>query len=292
MPPSPLSRARSLGISLAGPFVGLLVGVALYALRRGLGGRLDPFGWQDQALAIGVWTCIGWSLLNLLPILPLDGGQAMRELLPGAAPVRARRAGVVSVVVAAAAALVAYAVLQQTFLAVFLVFFAVTNVLTLRQTAAPGAGGSSAQPQAPSAEQAVVALLWRNEPGQARDLLASLPPDTPVDLAVHGAVLALTGDPAQGHALLAQEVQRRPGDPNAVALLVLTLTLQHDWDGVVGALQGPLAGTIPATVVERAVEEARGTGREDVAGRITLLATPPGSAGDAADASEGPGPWR
>jgi hypothetical protein len=102
-----------------------------------------------------------------------------------------------------------------------------------------------------------------------------MPPDAEVDLAVHGAVLALTGDRGQGHALLSQELARRPADPNAAALLVLTQTLEHDWDAVVATLEGPTGSVVPASVVERAVQEARGTGREDVAGRLTVLAGPP-----------------
>jgi hypothetical protein len=106
-------------------------------------------------------------------------------------------------------------------------------------------------------------------------VLESLPAETSVDLAVHGAVLALTGDPRQGHALLSQEVQRRPGDPNALSLMILTLILEHDWDGLVTMLQGPSGPNIPRPVIDRAVQEARGVGREDVAGRLTLLAERP-----------------
>ncbi|MBK7624716.1 MAG: hypothetical protein IPJ14_19205 [Kineosporiaceae bacterium] len=267
--PGPLSRARSLGISLAGPFVGLAIGAVLVLVDRSFGAGLDPAGWQNSALRTGIWTCIGWSVLNLLPVLPLDGGQAMRELLPGAPAVRARRAAGVSVVVAGLAAVLAYVVLRQAFLALFMVFFAVTNGLTLRRSATP----SAADAQTP--EQAVVGLLWVNEPQRAREVLASRPSDVVVDPAVHGAVLALTGDPEQGHALLAQEIARRPGDGNVAAMLMLTLALQHDWDAVIATLRGPVGVAVPDAVTQRAIEEARGTGREDVAGRIFLLAAHP-----------------
>ncbi len=275
VPPGPLSRARSLGISLAGPFVGLAVGAVLVLVDRSFGAGLDPGGWQSSALRTGIWTCIGWSVLNLLPVLPLDGGQAMRELLPGAPDVRERRAAGVSVVVAGVAAVIAYVVLQQTFLAVFMVFFAVTNGLALRRPTTPSAATAQTASNAQTPEQAVVGLLWVNEPQRARDLLAARPPESVVDPAVHGAVLALTGDPAQGHALIAQELARRPGDANVAAMLMLTLTLQHDWDAVIAALQGPVGVAIPDAVTQRAIEEARGTGREDVAGRISLLAAHP-----------------
>jgi len=267
IPPRPLSRGRSLGISLAGPGVGLVEGFGLLALYHNVSGSLNYDGWMSIALRYGIWTCIGWSVLNLLPVLPLDGGQAMRELLPGSPAVRARRAAMVSVVVAALAAGVAYGRFGQTFIALFMVLFAVSNVLALRQSAPGGAGRPASAPP----EHTVVGLLWRGQSAQARQLLGSLPPDTPVDLAVHGAVLALTGDPVQGHALLDQEVGRRPGDPNAAAMLILTQTLEHDWDALIATVQGPVGASAPPAVLDRAIEEARGTGREDVAGRLTLL---------------------
>jgi hypothetical protein len=120
----------------------------------------------------------------------------------------------------------------------------------------------------------IVGLLWRSDPAGARRLMEELPPGTSVDLAVHGAVLALTGDRDGGHALLAQEVQRRPGDANAVALLLLTQALEHDWDAVLATLDGPLGPCAPETVVARAIAEAQGTGREDVAGRLMTRRRP------------------
>ncbi len=272
VPPSALSRVRSLAISLAGPFVGLVIGLVLIGVRKALDGTIDPFGAGADALRIGIWTCIAWSVLNLLPILPLDGGQAMRELLPGAPEVRTRRAAIVSVGVAAVAAVLAYLYFQQTFLAVFLAFFAASNVLALRQSPGLRSGRTSGRPTARTPEQGAVELLWQGEPRKARELLAAQPADTPVsDLAVHGAVMALSGERDQGHALLQQELQRRPGDPNVAALLVLTEALEHDWDALIATLQGPVAPSVPRPVIDRAIQEARGTGREDVAGRLTLI---------------------
>lgn len=267
IPPRPLSRVWSLGISLAGPAVGLAIGVALsFALATG---SWVPGSWQEQALWVGKWTTLGWSLLNMLPVLPLDGGQAMRELLPGAPPVRERRAATISVVTAVLAAVVSYTVLHQTFLTVFLAFFAISNVLTLRAERQ-----AATAPLSP--EQAVVDQLWLGNPDQARRLLAERPPEAGVDPAIHGAVLALTGEREQGLAVLEQELNRRPHDAAPAALLTLTLALAHDWDRLIAVLQGPVAARVPRPLVDRAIEEARGVGREDVAGRLTVLTAEPG----------------
>ena len=270
-PPKELSRGRSIGISLAGPGVGLALGGLLWLLEANIGDSLTPGSWPDIALYYGTFTCLVWSLFNLLPVLPLDGGQALRELLPGSPLARTRLAAGISIPVAILAAGAAYWYYGQIFVSLFMVFFAANNFLTLRQLS-EARPGSDRRPAPTTPENAVVQLLWQNEPGRARQVLESLPPEPPVDLAVHGAVLALTGDRDQGHALLSQELQRRPGDPNVAALMVLTLSLEHDWDGVVALLQGPVRPSIPRPVIDRAVQEARGTGREDVAGRLTLLA--------------------
>lgn len=63
---------QSLGISLAGPFFGLGLGaisVALYSVVQ------NPYA--EAALEISMFVNIFWSLFNLLPIFPLDGGHAM-----------------------------------------------------------------------------------------------------------------------------------------------------------------------------------------------------------------------
>jgi Zn-dependent protease len=269
VPPQPLSRARSLGISLAGPVAGLAVGGLLLAGYTTLGSGLTAGGWPLAALEIGVFTSIVWSVLNLLPVLPLDGGQAMRELLPGDPAQRFRRASAVSVGTAALLAVVALGYLGQPFIAALMAFFALSNVLALRALAkAPEGTGPEA---ATTPEQAVVALLWQGRFERARQLLATLPPDRPADLLVHGAVLALTGDPVQGRALLDQEVARRAGDRDAVAVLALTLGLLHDWDGLVAVLQGPSGPDLPASVIARTVQEARSVGRDDIAGRLDVL---------------------
>jgi Zn-dependent protease len=279
-PPTPLSRARSLAIAVAGPFAGLAVGGLLWVVRLTLAADLPADGLVRTGLWYGLFTTIAWSALNLLPILPLDGGQAMRELLPGDPPVRARRAAMVSVgVLVPLFGLALY--WNQMFVAVFMLIFGISNVQAI--LAKPGRGGSGGSGGAGGAgvggprltpEQAVVGLLWQGAPAQARATLEALPPGTQVDLAVHGAVLATTDQPAQGLALLGQELARRPDDGNVVALLVLAHTLRHDWDAVVADLQSPYAGLIPLGLVDRALQEATASGREDVAARLSALPRP------------------
>ena len=268
VPPRPLSRGRSLAIALAGPFSGLAAGALVWAVREAFPGMAIG-SLAERATTFALFTTIGWSVLNLIPVLPLDGGQAMRELLPGAPDVRARRAAMVSLAVLVP--LIGLAVyLDQPWIAAFMVFYGVANAQALRTPGAGGRAGAARGPQV-TPEQAVVGLLWQGAPAQARQLLESLPPGSAVDLAVHGAVLATGDQREQGEALLAQEVARRPGDPNVIALVVLAHTLQRDWARVEADLTGPLAPAVPLPVVERAMQEATAAARPDVVARIAAL---------------------
>jgi Zn-dependent protease len=278
-PPRPLSRGRSLAISIAGPAVGLAVGALIWALDVAVIGELTPGGLLDFGLRAAKFTTIAWSVLNLLPVLPLDGGQAMRELLPGSAEVRERRAAMVSLAVLVP--LIVMVLLweqrfvNQVFVAAFLLLFGVSNLQTVLNR--PGRPEPAHVPEGPPPllpEQAVAGLLWQGARAEARATLESLPPGTPVDLAVHGAVLAVTDQPEQGQALLEQERSRRPDDANVVALLVLTHALRHDWEAVVRDLEASYAPLVPLAVVERAMQEATAAGRPDIAAQLGAMPRP------------------
>ena len=107
VPPRPLSRAQSVGISLAGPFAGFLLGVTVLSAAAAFGAdRHSPFVRADASvleLVVGasIWVNLYWGAVNLLPILPLDGGTVVRSLLPGDDARRDRLATVFSVAGAA-----------------------------------------------------------------------------------------------------------------------------------------------------------------------------------------------
>ena len=260
VPPKQLSRLRSLSISAAGPLVGIAFGLLVFGLAQVLG-PFDADSWPAVAYKMVLFTSVGWGVLNLLPILPLDGGQVMRELLPGDPPVRSRRAAMVSIGVALLVG--AWALSIHYYSGILIVgFFILVNFMEARRPAAAGAGLTP--------EQAIVEQLWSGRPEQARELLAGMPPGIDVDLAVHGAVLATTTDRNQGLALLLQEIQRRPEDGNAMALLVLAHALLHEWDAVVALANGPYAAVIPSAVLVRARQEAVSAGDPSAAERIPV----------------------
>ena len=78
----PLSPLRHVLVSLAGPVAGFALGGLVLVAGRALPPEA-PFLAQ-LAVQDLLWVNFGWGLLNLLPVLPLDGGQVLRSLLHAA----------------------------------------------------------------------------------------------------------------------------------------------------------------------------------------------------------------
>jgi Zn-dependent protease len=94
--PTPGQRLR---VSLAGPFAGIAAGAPLLLLDL----ATTPSHWAlAEALRIGWFTTFGWGVLNLVPMLPWDGGHAVESAVDAFAEGRGRIvAAVVTFAVAA-----------------------------------------------------------------------------------------------------------------------------------------------------------------------------------------------
>src|SRR5207248_4132051 len=85
----PLSVGRSIAVSAAGPAAGiLLVGMPATMLLYMAGPLSRPI---LVALVVAAWVGIAWSVVNLLPVLPLDGGNIALKLLQHTMGHRGRR---------------------------------------------------------------------------------------------------------------------------------------------------------------------------------------------------------
>jgi Zn-dependent protease len=112
-----LDKARSIAVSVAGSLTAMLV---LWIPARALNGNLtwaEHGDWIKPAAILTAYANFWWSLLNLLPIRPLDGGNVVTELF--GAPT-ARR---VTLVAAAAGGLFAFRT-GQPYAGFFALFFA------------------------------------------------------------------------------------------------------------------------------------------------------------------------
>ena len=78
VPDRGFTRAQHILVSLAGPFLQIAVGLAVWQLLEHSTGD----AWYVKAFLDSFWwISIRWGLLNLLPIYPLDGGQVLKGVL-------------------------------------------------------------------------------------------------------------------------------------------------------------------------------------------------------------------
>lgn len=231
VPPRPLSRARSIAISTAGPAVGIVIGVILLVVDRVAG---PEAGLGHTVLNLAVFTTLGWSVLNLLPILPLDGGQTLRELLPGSPAKRAVRAAMVSIVLAAIAAVIAYQA-GLVFGALLAAFFIISNVMTVR---------NAREFDRIDVNQRLVGLMWFDRAEEARALLADQPSDASVRPLVRTAVQATSEDAGGGSRAQLAAIAARADDLEAPTLLLLVHRVRHEWRDARDLLAGPLGSHV------------------------------------------------
>ncbi len=105
-----MSRAESWLVSFAGPAMGLLVGAAVYATTH-----RQPLGAEAREIVSSIlWVNIGWSLINLLPVVPFDGGHMMAAAL---GPRRALATAVISALVGMVVALGGFFYFQSPWIA-------------------------------------------------------------------------------------------------------------------------------------------------------------------------------
>ena len=149
-----LSRARSIVVSLAGPIAALaLLGIPALLVRDSDYGLELEFDYFTSGRGFGLWPVlyfavyvnIWWSIANLLPIRPLDGGNVMTELIG------IQKARILSVVVGAGAAVWAYFFSDEglRYAALFAAFLAFINFSEYRRTKTGGAAPSAFDVETP-----------------------------------------------------------------------------------------------------------------------------------------------
>lgn len=131
----PLSSNQQIAVSLAGPFAGFFLAIAVLAISVAMGGTIAfntilkflPF--PLVYLPVGgallnsffhslLWVNIFWGLVNLLPVFPLDGGNVARHVLVQRDPLGGLRTSLwVSVITGGLTAVVALVYLQSIYMA-------------------------------------------------------------------------------------------------------------------------------------------------------------------------------
>lgn len=120
----PAERAPRAAILLAGPAVGVFLGVLTIAI-----GELVPFLHAHWLYRPTLMVTLGWSIANLLPIYPLDGGQLLALVLKDE-----RHVPAISVLLSAIGAGIAFAFGYRDAGALFIAF-GLLNVLAVPKIA-------------------------------------------------------------------------------------------------------------------------------------------------------------
>lgn len=147
-----LSIPKRIAISLAGPGAGFLVGAAVLAI----GARpFSPLPAGEHVYRDLVWVNMGWGIANLMPMLPLDGGNVLLQLLNAATKGRGEKpARIVSIVLAGLLVPAALLLMSSWWIALLSVSFAASNVRGLKDLR----GREHDAPMRAAIEQAYAAL--------------------------------------------------------------------------------------------------------------------------------------
>ncbi len=129
LPGAYFSRNQSMFVSFAGPLASLILGLIAF-LGYPLVSSVSPI--LGYLLAFTIWINTFWTILNLLPIQPLDGGQIFRDFM---GPSRRETVRWVGVVIASLVAVWALQ-MNRVFLCMMMAYLAYMNYQEQ-----PGEGG-------------------------------------------------------------------------------------------------------------------------------------------------------
>ncbi|MFO0740056.1 MAG: site-2 protease family protein [Labilithrix sp.] len=164
------STWKSVLISLAGPGAGFLFGGLVVAAQM-YGGVHPAQPLARTALYLLLWVNISWGIFNLVPLLPLDGGNVFRSVAKHFSPTNGEKvARVVSLVIAVAGGI--YAVIGgQWWLLYLAALFGYQNFQALR-----GAGSTSSSAGGNAAADAVEQSYGALNRGDSKGAIALLGP--------------------------------------------------------------------------------------------------------------------
>lgn len=139
-PPGP---GRQFILSVAGPVFGLFLGATAWTLVHFF--PPAPGSPTDWTMRQFMWVSVVWAFFNLLPILPLDGGQMLLAALEGLRkkPSVALASWISVALSVAVAAVATFTLGADPFLLLFLGLFAYQNVMRARAARGLPPGGAA-----------------------------------------------------------------------------------------------------------------------------------------------------
>jgi Zn-dependent protease len=220
------TRTKVALIAAAGPAVGLALGLWVWIAEQ----AAAPVPGSEQAATYRqlLFVTAGWSVINLLPVVPLDGGRLLEQLLPGTAQDRARAAGMISIVSAALACMWFWQRHELYPAVVFGVLTAYSGVYAILGLA-PGSGHR----HTPSCT--VFAKACAGDYAGAADAARQL---SKPDAALAALLPAVMDNDTAAQARLYAINERHPEDLMARSCLMLLRAHLGDWPGILAMLRG------------------------------------------------------
>jgi len=120
-----MSRGQNALISLAGPGAGFALGLAVLLLTQ----RVHLADAGEKLAFYLMYVNIGWGVMNLLPVLPFDGGQLLSAAL---GPERALATALISATVGTLVAVAGMLIFKSIFVAILFGSAAVSAILEAR----------------------------------------------------------------------------------------------------------------------------------------------------------------
>lgn len=312
-PTRDLGRWRRIAVTLAGPFAGFALAALAGAGFVLSGANHGAAGLHVFALRWLLLANLFWSALNLVPVLPFDGGQVMAAAL---GPSRQMLAASLSLVFGLALAYFLWTRYSSVFGALIFAYGAISSFLAVRrgshappppvvldqvlmraraalaagdyeQAAAIARAVHGASSDSAVAREAMGIVAWaglgKGDVAAARDALREAP--RPVDPFLEGAVHEADGDLDRAAAVLAAARERGDERPELAALLVKTLLGRRRFEEA-ARVAGDLVGLVPDTELRQVASTALDGHAAAAAARIWLaLFEREHEAGDAWDAA-------
>jgi len=297
-PTHDIGRRRGILVTLAGPFAGFALGLAALGIKLGAGTAVPHGSMLALALELLIWANVLWSAINLLPVLPFDGGQILAQAL---GPRRRRLAASLSLVFGLALAAGFYK-LGWTYAALIFALGGVSSFMSernrsryqgppppelLSQVMVRAEEAMNAGDHASAAGMAKAVFDASGDPEQrrlalelsgwatvmggdaaaARDVLRHVPPGGRIDPYLEGAIHELDGDLDRARAVLLSA--RHSGDlrPELAGLLVRVLLRTGRPEDAAGLTSEILEDT-PDEDTRRVAAEAFEAGAAEAAGRL------------------------
>jgi Zn-dependent protease len=115
---APLGRMRTFLVTAAGPALQIVLGLAVYLFAQS-----SPAMSREATYFVTVLYAISfiWAILNLLPVLPLDGGRILQTIL---GPGRIKLTLMISIAVAVGVGVLYFMMTRDPLLPIFMAMFA------------------------------------------------------------------------------------------------------------------------------------------------------------------------